>query len=180
MAAPSGPIQTIPKGLLGLLQLKSRGQMPDVLNGNVQPSVDMLHMWLQASAEVPLGVFAVALAAGTVGQQVFSPTPLLIPENEIWYVHHYTVVALCPASTDAAYNFQPMIRYTRLGTILWVGLTEFGSTVQGAAAGARRAAITARDFWAPPGSELGFFSGGIDTAGSLTFTATARITRMQV
>lgn len=145
----SGPIQLIPPGLLGLLQLKNRGANPSQLLDSYQPIVEMFHWLLQAEARRwPLGQIAVATGNGDA---VFSPNHILVPQDEWWYVHHYSIEAAMGAGDNVG-HFVPHwregntpVHFYALDTGLAINLTRNGRMISGA-----------QSFFLPPGAELGF------------------------
>jgi len=86
MSENTGPIQVIPAGLLGLLDLKNRGIVPDVLMGTVQPIVDMEGFWLRARRE-PVDLGNGWVWPGGLHLEVLTTTP----QNEWWYVHDWKI-----------------------------------------------------------------------------------------
>lgn len=91
MSAPSKPVQIIPPGLLGMLQLKNMGRLPDTLMGEYQPTIDMREWlmvanreYLQAVANIPIGS-----DLSTTFWAFNNPGPIIIPDNEWWYVWSY-------------------------------------------------------------------------------------------
>lgn len=97
MSAPSGPVQLIPPGFMGTLQLKNMGHLPDVLNGNYQPTLDMREWLLTANRE-----FGAVFSNINTGASNFSAIgPTIIPATEWWYV--WSVSAYFPlAAADTA------------------------------------------------------------------------------
>jgi len=155
----SGPIQIIPPGLLGLLQLKSpAGQNPHVLNHDVQPSIDLQPWWLRANRQVWGPNSGLTVAAAVINDfQAFSPNAIIVPQNQWWYVHSYSMSAASSAG-GTAQGLRQAMRWNTVGTIKYRALGENESNVS-AALGARL--IGATDFWMPPGSELGFWIGSV-------------------
>lgn len=180
MAEPSGPIQTFPRGLIGLLQLKSRGQMPDVLQGTVQPTVDLMQLWLNAGQAPDTVLHARAIGAGNGGFWEFSPNAILVPQNEIWYVHHYTVRVAIPAgATEQTRSFAPAMGVTQVGTILYQVLAA-PQTFDGVAGVAVTGYVRAGGFWLGPGQSLGFVIGNVATATTHVFVGDVLATRMPI
>lgn len=88
----SGPIQTLPQGLLGLLQLKVQGRNPRDLAESVQPTLEMSGFYLESSVNWSpntVGFADAVIAPGTAGPSFLALAPgVLSPgENECWYVH---------------------------------------------------------------------------------------------
>ena len=173
MSENSGPIQTTPRGLLGLLQLKNLGRNPDLLIGNVQPTVEMTPWWLSAIADVDPVIHTAAFA--TQSHLVNGPVVNLGPKGgESWYVHEYTLEVLTGVgATEEAINCAPVMFLTGTGVIRWQGLTEDSISVTSTATAEGGGIITARNFWVPPGAGLGFYCGRITSAGVVTFNMQA-------
>lgn len=168
MSLPSGPIQSLPNGLLGLLQLKNMGNLPDVLLGNVQPIIDMVPFWLRGQTITDPVVHGLGLPTGTTGLQSFSPNPILVPEGQMWWVRRYTVQAVVPVgATERIDNLTPTLTVQRVGVVLWQALTERPVSVLGNAASTVAAAVGCGDFWASPGSEIGFYVGDVTTGSNV-------------
>jgi hypothetical protein len=151
----SGPIQVIPPGLLGLLQIKSpSGENPNLLNNDVQPVLDMLPWWLRANRIVSQVNAGRTLAINSINAfTAFSPNAILVPESEWWYVHSFTVAFDC-AGGGSATMMGPALQFNQVGTLRWRTLMP---VVAALAAAGGALAMTAEDFWAPPGSQLGFY-----------------------
>jgi len=99
-----GPIQTIPKGLLSLLNLKQMGQNPGNLLGDVYPTLDLRDQYMQYLAvnQTALigGVATMNLATASPGIRNFTTGNPVVPNGQTWYVFDYTVFgSLLPAET---------------------------------------------------------------------------------
>lgn len=88
----SGPIQTIPQGLLGLLQLKELGSNPPVMVDSLSPNIDLTQLYLQRLMQQETGLFGGVPKTGAVvsaghGNVTFSlaGTQVSVPQNEMWY-----------------------------------------------------------------------------------------------
>lgn len=154
----SGPIQVLPAGLLGFLQLKSpAGRNPEVLQGDVQPTIDMLQFYLnQQAIHAVQGATTVAAGSGS-GNQLFAGPSIIVPLDEWWFVHMFTVQFSPLTAGDIVTGFCPMAyldpnapsaRFHLLGKPLY-GRPTGGIPV-----------ATAFNFWLPPGARLGAY---IDT-----------------
>jgi hypothetical protein len=171
----AGPIQVIPRGLLGMLQLKSGGNNPSQLNETVQPVIDLYPQYKESLAQYqPLG--GIALASGAVGPNFFAPLAIIVPDNEIWWCMNYGIyTGLMPVATDDCV-FAPLMRTTRVGSIrieLCPNATPMPVAPSVAAANRQKFA-GASGFWMPPGSELGFFISSITAAVTVAFTGDLR------
>ncbi len=163
---PSGPIQLIPPGLLGLLQIKSpAGQNPNVLNADVQPTLEMLDLYLRTNQEVwgsNSGVTVAVSAPATVVQ--FSPNAIVVPAQEWWYVHHYSVSAL-PGAGGFVIAPRLGMLLNRTGTIRYIVLGPESYIPGGGITSTTGAMMfSAKGFWMPPGSELGMYISDVQVA----------------
>lgn len=92
----SGPIQLIPPGFLGFMQLKSGGKLPRDLAEVVSPTFDMLLWYMQTNAENLVDT-ALTIGDSTAFEQIGAFT---VPQREWWFVHSFTtrVVAIVEAT----------------------------------------------------------------------------------
>jgi len=178
MAAPFqiGPIQVLPAGLLGLLQLKSpAGKNPQVMEGNVQPVFDLERYYLNQASEVVSD--ASVTETTTAGFRFFTTNPLVVPADQWWFVHNYTVYPTADlVAGDSVRNFSVGVRWRTVAPMQWARLGN--DVVAGNTTGDALAAF-AENFWLPPGSELGFQI-TLVAAVNKTFGATVRLTRCPV
>jgi len=90
---PWRPIQSVGRGFLNLLGLKSNGNMPELLGEQVQPVLDMHQWYLQDNAEL---VIAQGVLPTNSGAGYFVPctnalvNSLVVPNGEVWFVHSYS------------------------------------------------------------------------------------------
>jgi len=157
---PVGPVQLQPPGLLGLLQLKVGGFVPDALLQTVQPEVDMLEFWLRAAAEHVQVDFARSIAGPAELNQVeilidaaTATQPLGPGPQEWWYVHNYDVrVADTGGVVGTPVYLAPA--YTVVGGPTG-GLSLAVLAPITAVPGDTYYPLQARGFWVPPGAQLG-------------------------
>lgn len=177
-----GPIQVIPPGLLGLFQLKGHGENPRELATLVNPILEMRDWYFQAQAlDWPQarngGVVPTAnIAAGGVGFVAFS-TPMTVPQDEIWYVHHLTIAVGNLAATDVFTGVATMRSVT--GNDFFPGTYQGGQGF-GGGANPRRTFATASGFWAPPGATCGAYVLQADTATTIPIAGFLRFTPMPI
>lgn len=155
---PVGPIQIQPPGLLGLLQLKVGGYMPDALAQDVQPTVDLEAYWLRAAALNESTGYSRTLAAATYGfaasllDTATATMPLGPSQQEWWYVQDYTIRYSAPGG--AGTNLIPAWTL-RPGPGAAQAEFYVGETYQ--VAGPAFVAARAQGFWLPPGAVLGSY-----------------------
>lgn len=167
-----GPIQVIPPGLLGLLQLKNFGRSPDMLNSTYQAVIESRDWVLQARAQ-DSGLFTRALPTGADFFFFDTPTTLTPGNEEAWYVWDYTVRASAGAG-DTISDLQPMYRMNGSPAAVVHVLGPQSISLAGSAA-APRAIVGAHNFWLQPGAELGFY-GSFVAATTITFAGYLRYT----
>jgi hypothetical protein len=177
---PPPVIQTIPQGLLGMLQLKELGRNPSFLADTVAPQLDLFNFYVERTAQQEVGLFGAALttaglatgAHGTVGFTI-APT---VPVNETWWVTVFTVNVQTIAAAD----------YVRMAPALGIpGVSAFtvGPDVNDVIS-ARARTVTSppitKPFWAPPGSVFAVQVFDILTATSIAITASLRASRVPI
>ena len=139
MADPSRPIQTSTAGLLSLLQIKNRGQNPDVLQGNVQPTLDMVPWWLRGDSVPVHGVGVLAFSQENFGVIEAAPQEWILLHS--YYAAVYGVAAGSPRILLTVYDDTP-----GGGPTIWTSDVSPTDTVGGADYSINRV----RDFWLPP------------------------------
>lgn len=172
----SGPIQVIPPGLLGMLQLKNFGKLPSEMPEVLQPVLELRDWMLQANSRV-IGPYTTTWANNQTGFANF-PTPslLIVPPSEWWYVHQLTVYVSLPLGTDSA-QYWPGMALTNAGQIISLGRSSTETVV----AGPNRFLYTFTEpFFAPPSAQLGALIGQATTATTLAASATVRLTSLPV
>jgi hypothetical protein len=150
------PIQVLPQGLLGLLQLKAMGTNPTNLELNVQPQLDLFAMYINRlevdiSNQLVGGLSTKALATASPGFFVYTTNPPVVPQGFMWYVTQYTISANLLAAESL--RFAPMVFATPGGAGDYVINTDVADVVT---VRARMVACQARNFWLQPGWQLGF------------------------
>lgn len=144
MDMPNGPIQIVPQGLLGLLNLKNNGKTPEFLQTNVQPFMDLLDMYVTGLLEQVSASVAVAAAVGP------NSSDLVVPQTEVWFVHSEFVTTETLGAGEAI-ALSAAVAFNGIATI------PVGSNRSGIA-GERMRAVSERGiFIAGPGSIFGFW-----------------------
>lgn len=146
--APSAPVQLIPPGLLGALQLKTGGRNPTSLGDAYVPTIDCLDWLLNAKQEFLIDVSSIA--TGPIFQGL--PT-LVVPDREWWYVHWLSAAIVLAATEDqinpqlwAEYNFPTAL----LPRVLLAQLPGSHSS----AATSANVSLGAARFFLPPSTRL--------------------------
>jgi len=160
---PSGPIQTFPVGLLGLLNLKNQGRNPRDLTDVVQPVLDLLSMYLQDNIVSAVNIDA-GIGAGITLATSFGPF------EDLRWVHNFSV-ELPLAATDTVNSLYLVLRETA------GGITHVISTAAGNITGpdTRFGMYAPGGFWLRPGCELGYAI-GCAAGSNVQLEATARFT----
>lgn len=192
MSDPSGPIQVIPPGLLGYLQIKNVGQSPDTLIGTYQPVFDMTEWILQANAvnwtqaRGLAGVLAqrtLAPGAGATGVVPFNAGggDITTGPGEWWYVHNFTVYTqvLDLATYSVQFAAAALNPLTGVGNYMEIG-TDSGLVTGVATATGRRAVSHAGGFFIPPNTRLGMFVKALEAAVSIDFFGTCRFSSLPI
>lgn len=161
---PEGPIQLTPPGLLGLLQLKTGGFLPDTLKQDVQPTINMEPWYLRATASVLYALPIRNLAPGVYNDFVgwAAPADIRASNTDTWYVHNFTIQ--CFGNASSITYARPAVQYSG-GVPSFFGLGD----VSPALAAGGTSLIVARDFWIPPGAELGMYVGTVGAGGTGDF-----------
>jgi len=156
-----GPIQVIPPGLLGLLQLKADGRSVSKLGDTCIPSLEMLGFWLRSKMQATF-TSSTANPAAAIYQvfQPFTTNPVVVPDGQWWYVHDYAVkfIAGAGATGTSACAASSM----GVTTIDYVALSDSVDI------NANGKMVRCQPFWLPPGARLGFY---VDTVVGATFQA---------
>jgi hypothetical protein len=146
----SGPIQVIPQGLLGLLQLKATGKNPDDLLAGVQPQVDLFPLWVQRQdVDINLAKTGNSNTGFNVNASGnFGVTGLIVGNTEAWFVTNFTLRCnLLAAETivmACGFNYP-----TALSNVYELS----GNYADVITARARTATVHAGGFWLGPGAQ---------------------------
>lgn len=168
MSQQWGPIQIIPPGLLGYLQVKNVGQNPNTLDSNIQPTLELLH-WLLRARQVSVDPNTYARGFLTANRGFLSWTvPLIAAQDEWWYIAHYNIASVVVGAGDSIV-YKPAWRSGQ------GGVYEIGDGYETLAVG-QRGLIGGDGLWLPPGGELGVWVkdctsvGGIQLNSQLDYT----------
>lgn len=171
-----GPIQLIPPGLLGLLQLKQAGRNPSDLLETVQAVIEMRDWYFQSRT-----VDATTLIGGnpsiniTVpGNFAFTTNPALVPNGQWWYVTDFTVDALIATAADSIRLAACWMPNNALAPVQRYLLGPDANDIVSARANRHVMAKADHGIWLPPGSSLGVEVFDVLTAGNITVTAHVR------
>lgn len=153
--APNGPIQVAPVGLLGLLSLKTGGQMPDAMRQDVQPTVDFEAWWLRSKRV--LDDTNRGASTNAVGYVDFTTGPITVPPNEWWYVHSYSVRGKVNSAGQINTGFRLAMLFNAQGSRRFRFIGEPAWTTPQTDTSPEYLFL-AEGFWAPPGAQLGYYA----------------------
>lgn len=170
---PSQPIQVIPPGLLGFLQLKNSGRNPTIFPDELTPTLELFR-WYMAAREIELdpALSGINVANGAVGFTVYAPNAIVVPANQMWWVREYSIQTGALNAADTV-SFQPAWANSTVG-VLSVHLEGDNLPPLTGTAVTRKGFASARDFFLPPGSQLGIAIGANETAGTVAYSAALR------
>jgi len=159
----SGKIQPAPPGLLSKLALKQNGPNPTDLSDQVVPIIDLTN-WYSADASVPVVGIDLTLGSGVLFQTIlgFSSQPLVVPDNEIWWVRGFEVELAGNGLITVVdiYELFPVLLYREVASGLRGRITGESRPFNGTGIPPGDAQLftspSIRDLWAPPGSEFAF------------------------
>lgn len=175
MGASIGPIQLIPPGLTGLLQLKQTGRLPSDLLGDVSPVLELRDWYMQSRQLQDFGLFGVipataTFASNTNGFKAFQVggAAFLVPQGQVWYVEQMTVIAALAAADTIV--MAPCIAGPSLGAN--AEFTLVGPFYTDVITTRTRVAVAKADrsFWAYAGQQLGVWT--VDNLAATTTTVT--------
>lgn len=168
----TSPLQIFPQGLLGLLQLKNGGEMPQRLGSNeLLPVMDLRRWYLETNAEIiSNNPIVVGAAAGNV-----SFGSMVVPAREWWHVSAFFIEAQSIGAGDVATGMQATVIIAAAGVPVPIG--ERISITGAAGTGAVQFGALC-DFWLPPNSGFGANLEAI--AGAFNYVPQARITRLPI
>lgn len=158
------PVQVIPPGLLGFLQIKNLGKNPQSLGGQILPTMDLLEWYFQSNMEQLRSTL-------TIGDGVVGPVPwttgsgatvnLTTSQDEFWWVE--SLMFRCTTFIVAGEQIQWQAGYrTPALNNNFVICGDRQDTV-GAAAPSIEAYCYAKRFFMPPGSEIVSFLSHFNT-----------------
>lgn len=176
----TGPIQIIPPGLLGFLQLKSQGKNPSLLADTYLPCIEMRDWMFQAERESVTDTLTLGAGANAPGTYAaYAGVAAIVPNGEFWWVHSASIIFDITAAESIA--ARPAWFYDTGGSNFGIQLIADTVTWREVVGTARRLAFSLNNFFAPPNSRLGLLIEAATGAG-YTNNATVRnlITRLPI
>lgn len=171
-AIARGPVQVIPQGLLGLLQLKQTGASPGHLSDVIDPIIE-LRDWLMFSRELSevglgFGGAIVSVATASPGFKAFVPN-IVVPNGQAWYVTRFCVDGALLAAESI--RLVPAFTEPGTGSVFSLG-ADYNDVIT---ARARQFAVTyGTPFWLRPGDNLGVWVFDDVTAASIAILGHVR------
>jgi hypothetical protein len=165
-----GNVTQYPAGLLDLLKVRDRGQMPSDLGNAVAGVVDFTQFYLLNQREVRTDTQPGPTAGGF--NIISNAGQLQVPNGELWYVHSYFIAAtLVPGQTI---NAAPAVRLP--GNVN----QQLGDYLQFTGLSSSLWSVWCRDpFWASPGADFGMLVANIAVGAGMTVVATAQVSRLR-
>lgn len=148
-----GPVQLVPPGLLGFLNLKSSGDNPHSILAEYRPAIEMRDWLLQARQE-DINFTNNVLVTGNLGTRLFLNNAPIVPQGEWWFVHNVAMfTGLLPAGDIIGGAIDWVVGNPANYAVHIVGNQQ---TFTGAA---NRVALwrSDRGFFMPPGAQLGLY-----------------------
>jgi hypothetical protein len=181
------PIQRIPKGLLGLLQLKQLGILPGELLETVQPTYDLFQQYAQDINVDTYGLFPGLTPPTTLGATITAPThgvqamnvpfAAIVPAGQLWYITNMSIMATINTAADTV-RFAPIVIQQNIP-----GIWQIGPDVADVVSARARNAIAFADivpFWAWPGALFAILIFDSNTATSIAFQLHLRGSALQI
>lgn len=181
---PFPPLNVMPEGLLGFLQLKNGGRNPQHLGVDLAPVLDLL-AWYQNTNSQEVQLLADTINVSTPsGFLPWTGTVPSIPnwpagsyDNEYLLILEYEVSWSLPVSGDTA-DFAPAASIAESNLALPTYLSGYTTGSSVARAGSR---ALARPFWLKPGGNLNLRTFGVVTAaGGIAVGGRIRYCRLKV
>lgn len=177
----AGPIQTIPQGLLGLLQLKELGKNPPVLVDSVAPNLDLFQLYAQRLMNGEMGLFGGQMSTGNLVngnhgfQQFFvSGAACIVPQSEMWWVYEYSADVATLAAADTLSGGVAILQ--QASRPLLVGPT-YNDVITARVRSWISSPITTT-FFAAPGATFGIYLTDILTGTNINVFGTLRAVRI--
>lgn len=172
-----GPIQLIPPGLMGLLQLKQTGELPGDLARVVAGVIELRDWYLTARRVDNVQLYGgvaqtLAIATGAIGATAITTA---VPQTQLWWVEQYTVV-VTPTGAEVATD---LIRFAAALLGSSASRETLGPDVSDYQLAARSRSLAARadrGFWAFPGDQFAIHVYDVVTTNGYTATAFLRAT----
>ena len=163
-----------PVGLLDFFGLKNGGQYPQQLATTLAPTIDLLRLY-EADVEEFISDGVSVAAGGALGDFDFggaSSRPGIVPQNELWHIHHFALQLSVPVNVNM-WGFSIKTQVQRNSPVTpgsGRGTQAMGPAVYAPVASATNPAnivnLAAEDFWLPPNGILGGATLWLDPIGT--------------
>lgn len=182
-------INTLLRGYLDLLQLRTGGANPQVVSDFVQPTMDLQRWYLESRVSTHAGgatPFVANTNAGLIPIAVTNPPlpivggNLTVPTNETWIIWPGTRISVS-FSANAGQEGQGDLVATTPHP-LWLPMAPLAGWTTSAAAPIRGNTRTlAEPVWLPPGSILSGYQYGLTVpAGTISVDVSVRLVRLRI
>lgn len=157
---PIGPIQVVPAGLTGVLQLKQTGRLPTALADLVAPVFELRDWYLMSRRLTEQALFpggapsAISVTTATgPGTYTFNAGAAVcaVPQTQVWWIDQFTIQIVASAAADLwriAGGISPGAGNLEITNTESVMDTAVARVRQGASANLQRG------FWALPGDQF--------------------------
>lgn len=169
------PINIPPLGLLDFLNLKSGGQNPTMLSGQLQGVWDIQTLYEQGPRERVTGTTTVVVPP-VIGVQAID-AKFTVPQTEFWHVLHWSVTTQLVALRMTWCAGCGMMGDLGANVVVPVGRIEVPD--QGVGANMNNV-HSDHDFWAPPGAILLVQILNVTLAGNSVWDGVADIVRYKM
>jgi hypothetical protein len=164
------------KGWLGLLDAKVGGFTPTSSEDNLRPTLDTYPFFFSQVRELVTG------GTGTISgaAEGFNPVAtLLVPDNEVWFVHNATVTGTILAGDSGFVVPAVQIRSRSLGILkdIVLGQCQPMPTPVGSH---QACGFQTAPYYAQPGDQFGIFALHLNFAVAVEFVLSMLIARAQV
>lgn len=171
----SGPVQLIPPGFLGFMQLKNSGRLPSELVDQINPTFSMLDWYMQANAET-VSASTSGITTGGTGDVQF-PT-LVAPDDQYWWVIAAELHMAASAGVGDRSSFGFVIVDTQNQRFAPDWQQPWDGSIAATAATPVAPIAFASRFFVPSGCGVRMFLSSLLTAANQTATLSMRIVRL--
>jgi hypothetical protein len=140
-------ISKLPLGILGFLGIKNGGEYPREMAGFYQPQLELLSMLAGVHAEELHLVNNALPAAGSTG--AFS-TPLVVPNDQVWYV----IAGGIRITTGAGEAWTGVVAIRQFGTASPNNIVPISDMVTVGASAFVNLRLAGAPIWLTPGTEV--------------------------
>jgi len=173
----TSPINTVPRGLLGLLGVQTGGRTPRDLDDRVYAGFEMFDLYTLADQRELYDATAVITAV--LGDYPNVNGILTVPQNELWYVRDFVVEAAIVLAVGENHAVAPAF-YT-VGPA-GAGITPWNLNGHSTFGPGQRPLVRCSDpFWLKAGDRLGLYMTNVVASSStVAYELKARVSRIAI